>query len=182
MLTDDDLTRELTTEFHAATQDLRYTGRVPDLGARRRTARRLTLALPVAAAAAIGAAVVVPQLNDAPAHQAPSASAPHSPAVRPGVLHTVHLVGYTFTYRAARGADVPVFPLVTENVTLPSDAESVPIDGPAKAWIGSVPGADGPGLYIKSPSRWNGKLVVMAANGWGKEQLRQFVLTGKPSY
>jgi hypothetical protein len=191
VLTDDQLTDDLTAAFRAATSDLTYAGRVP-------TPRPSALtALPVLAAAA--ALVVVPavvgqrddQAGAPSATGSPSAGATASPSssVAPAprgpaelVTETVRLAGYRLSYTRPAGAGQGRLHAVG-GVALPDDAVEVPGGGPvpgSSAWTGLDAETGDAALFV-SLTGDPGELFELTGPGWTPEQLVDVNRSPEPS-
>lgn len=180
MLTDDDLTRQLGTAFRGATDDLQYGGRVP-------TPRRPAYVLAVPAAATVAAAAVLVASgglasdDDRVPPQA-ATSAPGSPDAAPSttiLTDRIEVAGFTLRYTRAAGEPDPIR-LVTDT-EVPSDARSLEVDGPAKAWIGTDPASGDPALWLLSPVRNEGRLFAIESSVWTQDQLLDLFHHGSPS-
>lgn len=180
MLTDDDLTRQLGTAFRGATDDLTYAGRVP-------TPRRPAYVLAVPAAATVAAAAVLVATGGLASNDAPSP--PQAATTAPGGSHSapsdrivtdqIEVAGFTLSYRRAAGEPDPIR-LVTDT-EVPSDARSLDVDGPAKAWIGTDPTSGDPALWLESPIRNGGQLFAIESSVWTQDQLLDLFHNGSPS-
>ena len=185
MLTDDDLVRELEAAFRADTAHLRYAGPVP--APRRRVVP--WSAVPVAAAAA--AVLVLPQLGGGGVQTAaperpstPSASSAPSAAPAPAsVTDTIELAGMTLRYHHAEGTPSPATTLHL-GVRPPADAREVDLtDSPdadwvVRAWVGTEPRLDQPGLFVETRDEGIGRYSFFTAEGVSAEDWEQMVRTG----
>jgi hypothetical protein len=181
MLTDDDLTRQLGGAFRESTDDLAYAGRVP---APRGVAT--TVGVPLASTAAVVAALAVvwassPDTEDTSppvAHPAVTTSpTPLAPAPEL-VTDTIEVAGFTFAYRHA--ADEPVANIIHVFVPdgVPDGARPVEVPAPAKAWVGKDPRSGEVAIYLRSPSRFDGKLFGVSSPGLDEDQMITFLHTG----
>jgi hypothetical protein len=193
VLTDDQLTDDLTAAFRAATSDLTYAGRVP-------TPRPSALtALPVLAAAA--ALVVVPAVVDQRDDQAGAPSATDTPSagttasaspsssVAPAprgpaelVTETVRLAGYRLSYTRPAGAGQGRLHAVG-GVALPADAVEVPGGGPvpgSSAWTGLDAETGDAALFV-SVTGDPGAIFELTGPGWTPEQLVEVNRSPEPS-
>jgi hypothetical protein len=184
MLTDEALVQELEAAFRDETEGLRYAGRVPSP---RRPVVPWT-AVPIAAAAA--AVLVLPQLDGgAPASDPGTPSATSSATATLAapeastftlVTRTVELAGYTFSYqRATSDSDAVLHVSIGGDV--PADAEPVPLDGPAKAWVGTDPRSGEAAIWLQSPTRASGQTIAISSPDLDRDALVSFLRTGEPS-
>jgi hypothetical protein len=178
MLTDDDLTTELERAFRAETANLTY-------GGRRRPRRTATLVLPLAAASLALATVALNAHHDggepptAATPAAPSASqAPTPPRLVEG---RIKLAGYTLSYQRRAGAPDPLHAQMRLG-GLPRGVRPVPLSGTeAKAWVGKDPRSGDNALYVKAPTRNDGKLFVLLSSQWSQDQLVNLFRSGSPT-
>jgi hypothetical protein len=182
MLTDDDLTRQLGGAFRESTDDLAYAGRVPAP-----YGLATTVGVPLASTAAVVAALAVvwassPDTEDT----APPAAGPAtatSPATTPAptpelVTDTIEVAGFTFAYRHA--ADEPVADVLHVFVPdgVPDDARPVEVPAPAKAWVGTDPRSGEVAIYLKAPTRFDGRLFGISSPSLDEDQMVTFLHTG----
>jgi hypothetical protein len=174
MLTDDLLTEELGAAFRDATAQLTYAGPVP------RPRRTPLLLVPAAAVATAGIVLATGPLADAPAPTGPTS--PTGPAATAGprlVTATVRVAGYTFTYQRRAGEPDPLR-VRFEQATLPDGVREVAISPPARAWVGTDPASGDAAVYVKAPTRNEGRLFVMLSSTWTRDQLVHLLRTGTP--
>ena len=184
MLTDDDLTRQLSSAFRESTDDVRYAGRVPAP----RTAAT-TIGVPLASTAAVAAALAVvwasspdtepvppPSADGSRASVAPTTTTPDTTGQSPElVTDTIEVAGYTFAYRHA--ADEPVVDVlhVFAPERVPASARPVDVPAPAKAWVGTDPGSGEAAIYLQDPSRYDGRLFGISVPGLDEDQMVTFL-------
>jgi hypothetical protein len=184
MLTDDDLTRQLGGAFRDATADLEYGGRVP---APRTTAA--TIGVPLASTAAVVAALAVvwassPDTEDTapPSADGPSASAAPSTAAPAHaaelVTDTIEVAGFTFSYRHAPGQPAAEVIHVFVPDGLPDGVRPVDVPEPSKAWVGTDPRSGEVAIYLKAPSRFDGRLFGVSSPSLSEDQMITFLHTG----
>ena len=182
MLTDDDLTRQLGSAFRDATDDLTYAGRVP-------TPRRpaLLVAVPAAATVAAAATLVVaatgspsgdaPVSRATPTHHATSgADASASGTV---VTDEIEVAGFTLRYQRTAGEPDPI--RLVDGLEVPADARSVSAEPPAQAWVGTDPSTGDAALWLKAPTRNEGRLFALVSSVWTQDQLVDLLHNGSPA-
>jgi hypothetical protein len=180
MLTDDDLTNELEAAFRSGTADLTYTGR-------RRPRRIAPVAVPLAAAAIAITAVAIsvatadpestPTAAPTPAVSGIASSAPSS-AATPMVTDTIQLAGFQLTYQRAQGEQAPLY--ATMDATLPDGVTPVSAPEGVKAWVGKDPVRGDNALWVKAPTRNDGKLFALHSSSWTTDQLVELFHNGSP--
>lgn len=194
MLTDDDLTRQLSDAFRDDAGEMTYDREAPRPRSRPAWARPGLVALPavgaLAAAVLVAGALDRPTAPPAPVPSAapsgtPSASAPDSPAGAATVTEEIVLAGMTFTYE--RGADDPVvdddFLRVYDPGQLPAWAQPVELESgaSAKVWVGQDPATGSVSMFVESPERWGGTLTGLASPTITVEQMESIARTGRLS-
>ena len=168
MLTDDELTTELGAAFRAGTTEVTYRGR-------RRPRRTAVVAVPVAAvtvaiaALAVGAATAGHDPVPAPAVAIGTPTSPASSAAPALVTDTIELAGYTVTYERRAGEQPPLY--ATMDSALPDGAKEISAPAGAQAWVGTDPRTGDNTLWVKAPTRNNGKLFALHSSAWSQEQL-----------
>ena len=177
MLTDDDLTRELGGAFRAATDDLRYAGRVPT--PRTGPGLAVPLATTAAAAAVLGAVWIA-----APAGTPASPSAGPSAQQGPGpktVTSKIEVAGYTFTYRHAAGDELAddLYGVMNPG-PVPADARSIEAPDGVQAWVGTDPGSGDTALWVQAPTRNAGNLFALMSPTWSAVELTDLFHNGDP--
>lgn len=181
MLTDDELSRQLSGAFHSAGADLTYLGRVPTA---QRTPSPAWLAVPALAAVATVATVAAHQ-DGSPAPRLDAT--PSSPATgvhsHPGstriVTAKIRAAGYTFDYSHPAGEGVPANDLYADLSidTVPADATPTESDWPGmQAWVGTDPSTGDNALYLEGSGVVGGRLFVLLSPTWTQQQLSQLVL------
>jgi hypothetical protein len=200
VLTDDDLTRQLTEAFRADAGTLTYDRAAPRPRVRPAWARPGLVALP--AAGAVAAAVLVAGSLDRPsAPSAPVTSAAPAPAPSrsPGtgdtgqggtgqggtVTDEIRLAGLTFTVERTAG-DVAIadqFLRQYDPGELPAWAEPVELESGAAAevWVGQDPATGSVSMFVRSPQRWGGALTGLASPTLTVEQMQSIARTGTMS-
>ena len=178
MLTDEELTRELSDAFREATAGLEYAGRVP-------TPRRVSvLAVPAAIGTAAAVAVVAGSLGGTPGQEGPAPTTPApSAAASPQprlVTDTVTFAGYTFSFHKRAGDPDPVRAEMAPR-GLPDGVRRIAIDPPARAWIGRDPESGDAALYLQAPTRNQGRMFVLLSSVWDQRQLVHLLRTGRPN-
>ena len=181
MLTDDDLSRQLSGAFRAAAHDLTYAGRVP--------APRspiTTIGVPLASSAAVVAALAVVWASspDTEVGTPPGADGPTTAATRPSapkvVTEKVEVAGFTFSYRHAAGDSRADDLYGDMHVTVPDDA--TPIEAPegVKAWVGVDPDSGDHAIYVDAPTRNGGQVFALLSPTWTEDQLVDLFRNGRP--
>ncbi|MEI5676140.1 MULTISPECIES: hypothetical protein [unclassified Nocardioides] len=171
MLTDADLTRDLRVAFHDAAADLTYDGPVPTVRATPLWGRIGMVTLPAAAAVAAAAVVVGGSAPDAPTPP-PSAAPSAPPSTAPSsagevVTEEFQVMGMTLSYE--RGlSEQPISFTLASPASVPEGASEVdfPEMDPARAWV-TTDGSGEAVLYLKAPTRNEGRLMSLTAPGAG---------------
>lgn len=176
MLTDDDLSRQLGGAFESSSQDLKYTGRVPQT-------RQLpsTALITVPAVATIATLVAVGASRNAEDPAGPSASQSESPSVSlpsssGGETVTDEITVAGFKFVAPEGDYEDDLTEVLDPAPPPADAEALD-NGYAKAWVGKDPKTGNSMAWIQSPIRYDGKLIAVTSPTWTVEEMRAFTWT-----
>jgi hypothetical protein len=193
MLTDDDLTRDLRAAFREATDDLRYDGPVPAGPRTPAWARAGWVAVPAAAAVAASVVVVggAPDVTAPPAAgpsvgssessgpAGPSAGSSSSAPAPELVTDEIVVLGMTLGYRRVAG-DPPLVVALTSPPAVPDGARevSLPEMAPARAWIGTDPETGVPVLYLKAPTRNEGRLTGLSGRGLDEADLESLLRHG----
>ncbi|MEP9362532.1 hypothetical protein ABLE68_06160 [Nocardioides sp. CN2-186] len=176
MLTDEDLTRQLSAGYRDTTDHLSYAGKVP---APRSIPR---LAVPVGAtvaAAAVLTVVATTATDDSPAPTPPPSAAPSVSAHPKLVTSTIKVAGYTFTYRHAVGDErADDLYAVMNPGSVPDDATPISAPSPAKAWVGTDPESGDHALWVDAPTRNDGQLFEMLSPTWTTDQLADLFHNG----
>jgi hypothetical protein len=180
MLTDDELSRELGTAFHAAAGDLTYTGR------RQPPRRTVAVALPIAAGTVAIAAAVFTTTAGSPtpgtqaATSTPAAPADGAAVASPTMISDdISLAGLTLRYERPAGSPDPL--RVDHDVDrVPDNATPVPLAEGAtgKAWVGVDPASGDNAIYLQSPARNGGETFAMLSSTWTQDQLVDLLLNG----
>lgn len=184
MLTDDDLTRELSAAFRDGTRDLSYAGR-------RRPRRTAAVAVPVAAVTLAVGALAINGVLSSPAGSGgvPSVHAPvagasgATSADARTVTEKLELAGFSFTYQVRSGDD-DKYPILVSRVSggVPDDAREVALPGAeAQAWVGTDPATGDAALWVKAPTRNGGELFEMHSPRWTEADFVSLVRTGRPN-
>jgi hypothetical protein len=181
MLTDDDLTLELEAAVRSGTADLAYNGR-------RRPRRIAPVAVPLAAAtvAITAVAISVTTSGPAPAPTAAPTAAPTGTSTgtaptatgTPMVTDTIRLAGFTLTYQHARGETAPLY--ATMDASLPDGVTAVSAPDGVQAWVGKDPVHGGNALWVKAPTRNDGRLFALHSDSWTTDQLVDLFHHGSP--
>jgi hypothetical protein len=175
MLTDDLLTEELGATFREATATMTYAGPVP------RPRRTPLFLVPASAVAAAGIVLATGPLADTLGRPDPtSPTGPTATAAPRLVTATVRFAGHTFTYQRRSGEPDPLR-VRFQQATLPDGVREVAIDPPARAWVGTDPASGDAAVYVKAPTRNEGRLFVMLSSTWTQDQLVRLLRTGTPN-
>jgi hypothetical protein len=179
MLTDDQLTTQLRAAFRDATDDLRYAGRVP-------TPRNpYAVAVPAAASVAVVATLAGVWATSGPDEPVRTPQAHPSQAAHRMITSTIHVAGYTFSYRHAAGVEGDDdLRAVTNPGAAPADAK--PVDPPAgaidgvRAWVGTDPASGDNAIWVQSPSRNDGRVFALMSSSWSQDELVDLFRSGSP--
>ena len=192
MLTDDDLTRQLSAAFREETDEMTYDRALPRPRTRPLWARPGLVALPAAGVVAAGV-LVIGQTGapTSPAEPAPTAgpSSPASPSSASGqerttVTEEIVLAGMTFTYERGPGEEpLDDFLRVYDPGSLPAWAEPVELDAgsSAQVWVGQDPATGTVSMFVDARERWGGELTGLASPSITVEQMTSLARTGRLS-
>jgi hypothetical protein len=186
MLTDEELTRRLSTAFHEHVPELTYAGPVPQV---RRGGTGLATTSALAAAAALAVTPAALQRDGSGSHHAAPSARPHahhSPGPGRTVTRTLELGGLTLSFASADGDPGPLFFVIDPDATLPGHAQQLDVDLPGDVDVWYVPDAASgePQVYVEShggcPDTEAGcadtvvtpiHLFGILAPGWTRDQL-----------
>jgi hypothetical protein len=185
MLTDDDLTRQLSAAFRADTQDLVYAGR-------RRPPAAMAVTLSTTAAAGVAAAAVVGAVALTDGSGSPNTHGRHvTSAITSGptkahhhggqVSQTLELAGFSITYSYPAGSPNPVIARAIKG-GLPQSAQPLSLDRPdAHAWSGTDPMTGDTAVYVKLDRPGDlGAIFALESSTWTVDQLRNLLQNPVP--
>jgi len=170
MLTDEELARRLRAALRDGVPEMTYAGRVPQV--RRRGGLAATSVLVGATALTLAPAAF--ERGETPSPQAdPSASpgAQHSASPGHTVIRTLDFGGLHLTYAVVDGLPGPLYLVVGDDLTPPTDAERLDLDTPGdvEVWFVSDPASGEPQLYVRP--RDSSQFFGIYGQGWTREQL-----------
>lgn len=191
MLTDDDLTRQLSDAFRDDAGEMTYDRGAPRPRTRPAWARPGLVALP--AVGAVAAAVLVfGSIDDPtpPATRDVTTAAPSAGTATAGETggsdspsEEIELAGMTFTVRH-QAADATMGLLAQYPLdALPAWAEPVELESgaSAKVWVGVDPATGRATMVVESPVRWGGQLTGLASPDLSLEQMTEVARSGRLS-